>query len=940
MAELTANQESFVRMMKRSEEHARRGFSLLLARDNFYEFFDALKVEGFFEPSQNPPIVSEKADSFRTPYWDALDYLKALAKRAGETHDIELAQKLMNIVRAVSRDREDNGSVRDNYHTCRIFAEILGLLPTASILLDDLSLLPDWLNSKFNRGLVAHELDRGALPRFLASSAPDDLEKACLVLEHCTALIWIDDEWMGKARKKPVTIVEDFYLKEMIHHRSQALGARVGKKVADIFAKRVRETYDRRQRDLPSWLHRPAIEEHSQNHEWMGPENRFVEGLRDVLLSWLAEEADAAQLFVRQLLQDEDAIIRRIGIYILSERWESMRSVFTAIIGPQLFDAEHLHELYGLLHKHFQAFEEHEKAKTVDAIRQLTLPDHVTDREGLLKHIQRDWLSSVAGKGYRPADTWYQELMSEQTLGGPSGHPDFHSYIESWRGPGPTPYQAQELLAFAKTGSLVEKLNAFEQRDSWRGPTIAALVDALEEAIVLDPRIFIDLLPDFLEAKRPFQYGIINSLKRLWDTPNEQTQAIDWDKAWGRLVDFFERLISSDTFWAEDVPHHELLTPTRDWIPPVIAQFLKSGTQNDSKAYPAELLPRTWPLIMALVKKSEAVDQPEKSDAMTQAINSSKGKAIEALVIHALRTCRVSDQRKNEHAEAWALMKPVFEEELSKCQNANYEFSTLAGFYVPNLNYLDSDWLLAKAEDIFPSQFTDNFVCALDGWTYSGTSRALYALLVGKGIFDLALRQELPGDHTRERIIERIALAYLWGDEELNSPRFTYLFESSRVVDLEHAIGYFWSVRGQNLSPEHVERILRFWDRCVSWSRTTSESTGKLLSYLSRLSCYLNSISNKEKEWLLAVAPHVGINYNSDFFLEELERLSSTNALQVSAVLKALLDTFVPTYDFENRLVSILRKIVEQGGRLDAIALAEPLKHIPGVQEFYTQLTS
>jgi hypothetical protein len=160
------------------------------------------------------------------------------------------------------------------------------------------------------------------------------------------------------------------------------------------------------------------------------------------------------------------------------------------------------------------------------------------------------------------------------------------------------------------------------------------------------------------------------------------------------------------------------------------------------------------------------------------------------------------------------------------------------------------------------------------------------------------------------------------------------------VVDLEHATGYFWSVRGQNLSPEHVERILQFWNRCVSWSRTTSESTGKLLSSLSRLSCYLNSISEKEKEWLLAVAPHVGINYNSDFFLEELERLSSTNAPQVSAVLKTLLDTFVPSYDFENSLVSILRKIVEQGGRLDAIALAGPLKHIPGVQEFYTQLTS
>ncbi len=939
MPKLTAKQEAFILMMKRSEEHTRRGFALLLEKDNFYEWFDALKDEGFFRPEgAQGPIRSEKGDSVHIPYWTGLDYLLALAKRAGQLNDLALGQNIMSIIRAVSRFRDPDGKVRDNYNTYRVFAAILGLLPTPSVGLDDLAFIPDWLTSKYNRGAVAHELDRGPLGRFLESALPEDLDKACLILEHFTAVTWIDEPWLGETKKKPVTVVEDHYLKEMIRHRAKTLGAKVGRRAADIFAKRLRDTYDLAQRNLPSWLHRPAIEEHSQNHSWHGPENRFVEGLRDVLLSWLTEDSNTARSFVRDLLRPEEApILRRIGIYLLNERWDLLQGIVPEIIGPELFDSEHQHELYGLLHDHFAMFGEPEKEKTIAAIKQLTVPERVTEPEYLLKCIQRDWLRAVINQGYQPADSWFQGLISDPQLGKLSEHPDFHSYSETWTGPGPSPYSPQELLLFAKEGRLVEALNAFEEPDSWRGPTITALVDALEEAVAMAPQTFIVLLPTFLQANRAYQYGIINGFKALWSKANEPAQTLEWNQAWERLIEFFDKLITPETFWAEEVPAHETLEPTRDWIPPVIAQFLKAATQNDKTAYPAELLPKAWPLIVTLVKKSEAENEASTSDAMTQAINSSKGKAIEALVIHALRASRVSDKKTKEHARIWATMRPVFDDEVSKCQNANYEFSTLAGCYIRNFEYLDATWVRARVDAIFPINYVNNFVCALDGWTYSVTSRPIYTLLKEQGVLDRALRQDLVGEHTRERIIERIALAYIWEEEELASPRFAYLFESSRIGDLEHASGFFWGLKDQELSEAQISRILQFLDKCIAWSRANPDTSG-LLSDLSRLSCYVKSITWIEKTWLVAVAPHVNIHYNSDFFLEELDRLASGDAIAVGSVLKAMLETFVPNYDYENKLVSILRKIVEQGGREDAIALSEPLRGIPEVRDFYNQL--
>jgi hypothetical protein len=262
----------------------------------------------------------------------------------------------------------------------------------------------------------------------------------------------------------------------------------------------------------------------------------------------------------------------------------------------------------------------------------------------------------------------------------------------------------------------------------------------------------------------------------------------------------------------------------------------------------------------------------------------------------------------------------------------------LAGNYIANLDYMDSNWLRGNIERIFPKEFRDNFICALDGLAHASFTDKIYDLLITTGVIDRALREQLADRRVRERLVERIALAYLWGLEELESHRFAYLFQSDRLEDLEDASGWFWSIRKEHLSPEHINRILQFWDRCVSWSRTIATPPTKLLSSLSRLSCYLQALTTRETNWLLAVAPFVKINYNYDFFLEELERLVDVSTAEVSVVMKAFLDSCVPDYDFEDRLKSILVKLAQRGKRDDAIAFAEKLRHLPGMVQLYTNL--
>lgn len=939
MARLTANQESFIKLMGKSDEHARRGFELVLARPDFETFFDALDEAGMFEPDKNPaPVPADDPRYCRIPYWAALDYLQGCAKLAGERNDSRLACKVLDVIRIVSSARDVDGKVKDNYHTFRVFAEIVGLLPLSTITAEDLGLIPGWLESKFDRGMVGHALDSGVLTKSLSSDVPDDWSNAGLILRFCTAISWVDDRALGDNRKKPVTVVDDYWLKELIEHHSSTFGTKAGRVAAGIFLERVREVFREEERGHASWLSRPAVEEHAQNHSWDGPENRFVEGLREVLLSWVDHDLDGARPFIETLLRDEEEIVRRIGIYVLGQRWTVLRSLYTPVCNAQFFEAGHIHELYGLLRAQFDVFSEPERMATIEAIRQLLPPARDEDSERLLKRTQRNWLSAIAGKGYEPADSWFGELSADHAIGTLSDHPDFHAYMESWSGPGPTPYRAQELLAFAADRSLVERLNAFEQGDSWRGPTTRALVDALDEAVALTPSEFLPTILDFLNAKRPFQYGLINGFKRAWESPAEKRPDVDWDRTWNLLTDFFEKLTGNSDFWAEKTTEDRDLTPTRDWIPPIIAELLRAGTRNDDKAYSADLMPRTWALICVLLTKAEPLNDP-RDDAMTQAINSSKGKVIEALFSHALRACRLGDRTGGGHAAAWAEMKPVFDQEIALCKEANYEFSTLAANYIANLDYIDRSWLQTNIGSIFPREFLANFHCALEGLAYAPATRPIYSLLLDGGVLDFALRQELRGRHAREKLVERIALAFLWGEEELDGPRFSYLFDSGHIEDLEQATGFFWSVSNQELSQAQVERILAFWNRCVAWSQAVAEPPAKLLSKLGRLSCYIIGVEDRERDWLLAVAPYVHVGYNADDFIEELDRLVEVSPANICAVLGKVLETFAPTFDFQDRLKSLLVKLSKLGHSKEAISYANHLRHLPGMAQLFSELT-
>jgi hypothetical protein len=934
MVRLTANQESFIKLMADSEELTRRGVELLLKRSDYEQFFDALKGAGIFDPRNNlGPIPAEEEGYVRIPYWPALDYLTAVAKLSDERKDLELANKVMTVVRSVASWRDADGRPRQNYHTAHKFACIFGFVPTAAVAIEDLEFIPLWLNDKFERMLVGRALDEGALSRFLASASSEDLDKAVLILAHCTAIEWRTTKDLSDGEGKPAMAVDDFWINLMIRNHAATFGRRIGQKAAEVFLERVREVFGSGTRKLHSQTYRPAIEDHFQNHRWHEAENSSVGGLRDILLSWCENEPTAAKQFVDQFLADDLEIVRRVGIYVLGQKWPTLHDLYPRFLSPKLFDPGHLHELYNLLSAHFADLSDAEKAATIEAMRQIPAPTQASDPARSLKRIQHRWLSAIAGKGYLPADEWFGRLRADPTVGGLSEHPDFDSYIGTWVGPGPSPYSAAELITFATERIAVKKLNAFEESDPWRGPSVDGLTMALQEAVRTAPETFLRVLPDFLQVKRSFQNSLILGLKEAWEAAN-QSKETDWNQGWQNIISFFEQLIGNPEFWRQETTEDS----RRDWVVTAVADCLHAGTKNDDRAYAADLLPRTQALIAILLDKAWAAKEPS-DDPMTLALNTPKGRTVEALFSQALRACRVSDQTTGSHESSWNTIQPLFDAELAKCKNGNFEFSTLSGAYIAQLIYMDPQWTKAQMSQIFPSEFQLNSACAVDGLGYAPFTRLIYQLLVEAGVPDRALGYDLRGRRAREKLLERIAAAYVWGDETLESPRFSRLLHSGHIEDLEIVTRVFWMMRGQEMSAEQKGRIIQYWEICITLGGRFSEAPGKLFSCLSLLSCFLDTADGQERGLMQAVAPYVRIGHNAYEFIDGLVRLVEVSPDGVSDVLGSMTKGWVPDFDYNDQLKALLRTLAAKGKKNDVILHAERLRSLPGIQEIFDDLT-
>jgi hypothetical protein len=944
MADLTSNQKSFIERMASGETFERHGFDLLSKREDLELFFDALQEKGLFHPSHNSgPKPAAQAGSFYEPYWAPLEYLAAAAIKAGATNNVALGNKVMAVVRDVTFWKDETGEIRSNSATYWRFAEILGDVPTICVPSSDIPMVKVWMSARFNSGMAGHALVKGAFPHFLSSAAAEDLEKACLLLWECSAFKWNES---GRFNHEVELLLENHWFEKLLKRHAADFGTRAGARSSEIFYTRLKELFAHDKRKSTSTLWRPAVEAHKQNMVWHEVENRLVDGLRDVLNAWVDTEKAEAADFAIKALSDDTEMVRRIGIHVVDEHFPLLGPVFLASLSDKAFNIGHVHELYRLLTRHFAEIGIDQRKAIVEIIRALPAPAKADDEPSRHKRVQRLWLSAIAGRGSEEADAWFAELQSDPEIGGLGEHPDFLSYHETRMGPGPSPMAAESIIAFAQEGTLVQQLNAFVETDTWRGPTIGGLCGTVEQAVADEPALFVSVLKSFQAAKTHYQYSVLNGLKRAFDAKKDGK--VEWPIVWPAIFQFSYSLVSSEDFWQVEATEGGMdLVPRRMWLASLISDLIQNSARDDVRGYKPDQYPLVRSLLVILLNRSDALTAlSDSTDAVNLSINSSKGRAVEALLNHALKECRIANEGGNGHEDAWARLEPIFDAELAKCKNGNFEFSTLVAHYFANVDYLSTAWLASRMQQIFPGEYTSNMAAAVDGLAYAPASGPIFQRLRDAGVIDWALKHDL-GENGRERMVERIVLAYLWGMEGIDGPYLSAVISPSRLEDIETAAQFLWGAQGEKLAPEKIELILGFWaevDRMLVRAKLDAPA---VRSTLSQLAVFIDAINDRERDLLLGVAPFVQTHYNAIQFIEQLDRLAEKSPETIAQALLLVLKSETPIYDTGTLISDLILKLAQLGQRpaaFDIVAilpkterkvleLVEMLNQLPPVQE-------
>lgn len=863
---------------------------------------------GYFDASRNPaPLVDEKRGTVSIFNWPALDYLERAAQEAADRDDRESASLILGILHGVTKPA--GGQAVDNYRTWWKLTKVLSHLPLSSIALTDLELLRTWLATRYNTSLISTETSR-LLSRFLASSDPADHLKALEVLKIVTHLSPRDDRTGTEDEGELRAVVDAYHLNEMFRKNAAALGKACGAEAVEVLAERLGACIAAENNDRFTYITRGTIEDNKQqNHDDDTTRGVLTSAIRDVLLSLAEASPSAALQSVEALLKSKYLTFKRIALYVIGARYSAVGTALWNQISPKFFRLELRHEMYELIKRNFSVFSPAQRATLRKIIDGLTLKVNEPEKqEDFDASWKLEWLHAAKGQGDQELDQLYSKYLS--VVGSEPTNPSFPAYMESgWVGQkSPT---TVEQLAKLEIEPLVSYLASFRPTGEWGSPSEEGLGETLKEAVKRDHARFAKALNAFAPVAVPYGYYVLRAFEELWNSK----VAIPWQP----ILAFCEQLVFDPAFWSlspkSDVP----LKPNRSWLTATISDLIKAGTRSDEHAFDANLLPLAQKVLVEILRLQPSTAEG-KDDALNEAINTAKGDAVEALFNLALRRARVARQTAKDHQPVWEALRPVFESELEKCKDANFEFSALAGNYLANLYFLSKEWTVSNINRIFSTEHARNWSCAMQGFAYVHVFyEQVYKLLAANGHLERVLSVEHQGRHVRKKVLQLIAIAYVQGIESLPPQKglFAQVLLQWKHEDLKELIWFFWTLREDRADEKLTRRIMDFWRWCYERIKGREEENAELLSKLTFFAAFIVQIDVETEQWLLQAAPWAEVDYNATFLIEALDDIVDRAPGSAAKVYKAMLNRSTPTFD-PKHIRSTITKLYSAGLTNDA----------------------
>ncbi len=539
------------------------------------------------------------------------------------------------------------------------------------------------------------------------------------------------------------------------------------------------------------------------------------------------------------------SFFRRIVLYIISENWNVLKSIFWKMIennDNNMYFSNLIYEkeLYELLKKNQDSFNNNE-IKILKEIIDLG-SQKKKDYKKSVDYWKLRWYSAL--KDNKSFVTDYKQLSKSQNK--TNKHYEDDGKIMSMSA-SVSPFSTDKLLQKSNK-EIVEYILNFKPKDCWSEPNIYGLSESLGSAVEKEPQKFYDEIDLYNNVYYIYVYRILNGFRKVW----ENKQSLNWEN----ILKFIETYISSDKFYSGQL-NIEYENASTDWVISSISDLLSAGMQSDNNAFDIELLPKVKTILNIIIPKLKSKNELEETnmDYLTYTLNSTAGKSIRALLDYSLRRGR--NLKQNNSVEKWEKdIIDLLENTLSKNIIDGY---TIIGWHFHQFYFLNVDWTIDKIKQ-FEKLDEKEWLAFIGGLTYSNPpfNKNTYELFYPhyeKAITDNVYFETILNGRV---IIRHIVAFNFWGYESLEKKslisKFLNTAEPSLIVELVNFIctqeKYLVNIDKEESKIENI--VFKLWDYLSNkYEEPKNEEEQKILVSLLGLIVFVPQLDEKHTDLVL-----------------------------------------------------------------------------------------
>ena len=899
------------------ESDARRAY--FFRELKYPTWLEPLKEAGWFNPEENPlPYeVPDNPGYCRTPVWYALEYVEKIAYHP--ERDVDLLVKIVNTIVDCT---DETGERIKNDGTNRRLIKIIGTFPINRIERKHIT----FMSNALKYGWVSREIGETILPKLL-SEGENDL--------HLDLLKVMFDAKVVNGQIRPV--MEEYWLKEVVKKQGQAISELCGLEAAQIALARIRTLVD-------EGTYSFDITEEIEAEPSYGPEQSYAELLVSFTcrLFHLASSDSVAET-VRSLLkeavtarrdhQDSNgsrSIFGLIALNTIAYHYDDLKELFWKWEGNPLEEYRWRFELYQLIQTHCFDFDETEIEQIlhwIESCRYIVFAEDDETRTKVVAYQKRQWLSALLETGNEKvaaANQKYEQInpakveppgrftqipsgaISQEAAESLITHLENNDGIETPSGK-ISRITVTELSEISNA-EIAQYLNDFPEAGGWEDSTEQGLTEKLEECVKTNPQQFTASLHPFRGVRNRYQHSILSGLLDAWRDKSE----FDWSA----LLEFIHQILSSEQFWTE---RSEEPFNYRNWIISTIADLVSEGTRDDKHAFDAQLLPLAEKILMILVEKAEP-SMSTLTDLRFGILNSVRGSVFSAMVYYALRYARINNPKQEIR---WPqAIREDFTKRMDRNVETSFEFSFTLGNYLPNLLYLDKEWVVNNIDRIFSKQDESHWEVTFSGYLFGPRiSDYLYSLLKKRGDYQKALNTDFEDQEVLGKLIRHACTGWIEDFETLNDETslIYQLVNSNNPTLLSEMVHFFW--RQRDNTPDKVKSKVRPAWRALIEVLAQNSSEAEYQEILGSLSGWLgliDKIDAETLEWLKLSAKYVGRRFNSAFFVEALREHATQTPQEVGVIYLEMLNNKVYPDYAPTDIQETIRTLYNQGYKEDA----------------------